>query len=60
MAPAMVVKQRARARTFAFSIATGIALLTSGCGLMEAPIINPKGPIASAKRDILSAAWRSC
>jgi cytochrome o ubiquinol oxidase subunit II len=53
MAPAMVVKQGARARTLVAGIAIGLALLTSGCGLTEAPILNPKGPIALAERDIL-------
>src|SRR5215204_2770031 len=53
MALGALVKQRALARTVVVGIATGVALLTSGCGLMEAPIINPKGPIAEAQRDIL-------
>jgi len=53
MALGALVKQRALARTLVVGIATGVALLTSGCSLMEAPIINPKGPIAEAQRDIL-------
>src|SRR5712691_7825572 len=52
MAPAMAVKQDSRARLIA-GIAIGLALLTSGCGLTEAPILKPKGPVALAERDIL-------
>ena len=50
---AVVVKPRAPVRTLVAAIAMGIALLTSGCGLMDGPIMNPKGPIALAERDIL-------
>src|SRR5829696_7955206 len=53
MALVIVVKQPARPTTHVVSIAIGLALLTSGCSLMEAPILNPKGPIALAERDIL-------
>jgi cytochrome o ubiquinol oxidase subunit 2 len=35
------------------SVAAGLVLLTSGCSFIEAPILNPKGPIALAERDIL-------
>ena len=35
------------------SVAVGLVLLTSGCSFIEAPILNPKGPIALAERDIL-------
>jgi cytochrome o ubiquinol oxidase subunit 2 len=53
MAPVMVVKQGARARMLATAIAIGLALLASGCGLTQAPILDPKGSIALAERDIL-------
>jgi len=33
--------------------ALGAALLSSGCGLSNAPLIDPKGPIALAERDLL-------
>ena len=53
MAPAMVVKLGMRPATLVTGVTIGLALLTSGCGLTEAPILNPKGPIALAERDIL-------
>lgn len=35
------------------AVAIGLVLLTSGCSFIEAPILNPKGPVALAERDIL-------
>ena len=37
-------------------VALGAALLSSGCGLRHAPILDPKGPIALAERDLLFTA----
>jgi cytochrome o ubiquinol oxidase subunit II len=51
--PSILVKRGACARTLVVAIAIGIVLLNSGCGLVEAPILNPKGPIALAEREIL-------
>jgi cytochrome o ubiquinol oxidase subunit 2 len=53
MAPAMVVKLGMRPATLVTGVVIGLALLTSGCGFTEAPILNPKGPIALAERGIL-------
>jgi cytochrome o ubiquinol oxidase subunit 2 len=47
------MKQEARARTLLAGIAIGLAVLAGGCGLTQAPILDPKGPIALAERDIL-------
>ena len=30
-----------------------LGLAVSGCGLIEAPVLDPKGPIALAERDLL-------
>jgi cytochrome o ubiquinol oxidase subunit 2 len=35
------------------AVAIGLVLLTSGCSFIEAPVLNPKGPVALAERDIL-------
>ena len=53
MAPPRAAKQVALVRTLVAGTAVGLTLLTSGCGLTDAPILNPKGPIALAERDIL-------
>ncbi|MEE9586664.1 MAG: cytochrome ubiquinol oxidase subunit II, partial [Hyphomicrobiaceae bacterium] len=37
-------------------MALGIAALSSGCGLSDAPILDPKGPIALAERGLLFTA----
>lgn len=37
----------------AVGLGIGLALLTSGCSFIEAPILSPKGPVALAERDIL-------
>ncbi len=34
----------------------GAVLLSSGCGLSDAPLLDPKGPIALAERDLLFTA----
>lgn len=34
----------------------GAVLLTGGCGLADAPVLDPKGPIALAERDLLFTA----
>jgi cytochrome o ubiquinol oxidase subunit 2 len=52
MSPATAMKPDSWAR-LAAGMAIGLALLTSGCGLAEAPILAPKGPVALAERDIL-------
>jgi cytochrome o ubiquinol oxidase subunit 2 len=38
-------------------VACGAALLGSGCDLRHAPILDPKGPIALAERDLLFTAF---
>jgi cytochrome o ubiquinol oxidase subunit II len=53
MALGMIVQQGARAKALVAGMAIGLALLASGCGLTQAPILDPKGPIALAERDIL-------
>ena len=53
MAPPRAAKQVALVRTLVAGTAVGLTLLTSGCGLTDAPILSPKGPIALAERDIL-------
>jgi cytochrome o ubiquinol oxidase subunit II len=53
MASAGVMRRGTRARMLAVAIVIGLALLTAGCNLMEAPILAPKGPIALAERNIL-------
>jgi cytochrome o ubiquinol oxidase subunit 2 len=35
----------------------GLALLLSGCGLAEAPVLDPKGPITLTERDLLFDAF---
>ena len=35
----------------------GLALMTSGCGIRNTPILNPKGPIAEVERDLLMNAF---
>jgi cytochrome o ubiquinol oxidase subunit 2 len=44
-------------RSLRTAIALGAALLVSGCGLAHAPVIDPKGPIALAERDLLLTAF---
>ena len=39
------------------AIALATALFTAGCGLSDAPILDPKGPIALAERDLLFTAF---
>ncbi|USG61943.1 ubiquinol oxidase subunit II [Sneathiella marina] len=34
-----------------------LAASLTGCGLMDAPVLDPKGPIATAERDLLFAAF---
>ncbi len=38
--------------------ALAAVLLTAGCGLADAPIINPKGPIGQAESDLLFTAFK--
>lgn len=38
-------------------VAISLTLLASGCGVAEAPTVDPKGPIALAERDILFRAF---
>ncbi|MEL7529625.1 MAG: cytochrome ubiquinol oxidase subunit II, partial [Pseudomonadota bacterium] len=35
----------------------GLCLLLQGCGLSDAPVLHPKGPIALAERDLLFTAF---
>ena len=51
-----IVKQALAYRSYRTATAFGAALLGSGCGLSQAPILDPKGPIALAERDLLFTA----
>jgi cytochrome o ubiquinol oxidase subunit II len=51
-----IVKRAFAYRPHRTAIALGAALLGSGCGLSHAPILDPKGPIALAERDLLFTA----
>jgi cytochrome o ubiquinol oxidase subunit II len=53
MALRTILKRGARPTTVVTSFVIGLALLATGCGLAEAPILDPKGPIALAERNIL-------
>jgi cytochrome o ubiquinol oxidase subunit 2 len=52
-----LVERHANTRLVGAGVAMGVALLASGCGVAEAPIVDPKGPIALAERDILLRAF---
>src|SRR5918994_4442401 len=52
-----LVKQHGDVRLVEAGVAISLTLLASGCGVAEAPIIDPKGPIALAERDILFRAF---
>ena len=45
-----------RSRTLRASATLGTALLTGSCGLANAPVLDPKGPVALAERDLLFTA----
>jgi len=45
------------AKALAAGSVTGLALIASGCGLAEAPILDPKGPVAAAQHEILLRAF---
>ena len=51
-----IMKQALAHRSRRTAIALGVALLASGCDLRHAPILDPKGPIALAERDLLFTA----
>src|SRR5687767_9977098 len=51
-----IVKQALAYRSYRTAAAFAAALLGSGCGLSHAPILDPKGPIALAERDLLFTA----
>jgi cytochrome o ubiquinol oxidase subunit 2 len=51
-----IMKQAPADRSRRTAIAVGVALLASGCDLRQAPILDPKGPIALAERDLLFTA----
>jgi cytochrome o ubiquinol oxidase subunit II len=57
MATKAVMKRSPRARALLTGIAIALALLAGGCTLLDAPILNPKGPIALAERNILFRAF---
>ncbi len=50
------VRQNIRYRKLGGAAVLGAVLLTGGCGLADAPILDPKGPIALAERDLLFTA----
>ena len=51
-----LVKEPPAYRTLRTALAVGAALLGSGCDLSHAPMLDPKGPIALAERDLLFTA----
>ena len=51
-----MVKQAPAYRSPRMALALGAALLVSGCDLSNAPVLDPKGPIALAERDLLFTA----
>ena len=51
-----IVKQALAHRSRRTATALGAALLGSGCELRHYPILDPKGPIALAERDLLFTA----
>ena len=51
-----LVKEPPAYRAFRTALAVGVALLGSGCDLSHAPVLDPKGPIALAERDLLFTA----
>ena len=51
-----IVRQALALRSQRMAIAFGAALLGSGCDLSHAPVLDPKGPIALAERNLLFTA----
>src|SRR5213596_3303884 len=51
-----MVKQVVADRWPRMAAALGVALLVGGCDLSNAPVLDPKGPIALAERDLLFTA----
>ena len=51
-----IVKPAVARRSRRTTIALGAALLGSGCDLTHIPVLDPKGPIALAERDLLLTA----
>ena len=51
-----IVKQALARRSRRTAIAFGAALLASGCDLTHIPVLDPKGPITLAERDLLLTA----
>src|SRR5258708_8209859 len=51
-----IVTQVVGYRSPRMALALGAALLVSGCDLSNAPVLDPKGPIALAERDLLFTA----
>ena len=51
-----MVKQAPASRSPRMAPALGAALSVSGCDLSNAPVLDPKGPIALAERDLLFTA----
>jgi cytochrome o ubiquinol oxidase subunit II len=54
--PDLTGRQRWRWRSIA-GVSLGLALAVSGCGLAEAPMLAPKGPITLTQRDLLFTAF---
>lgn len=44
-------------RALAAGLVIGLALIAGGCGLAEAPVLDPKGPVAIVQREILLRAF---
>jgi len=51
-----LVKEPRAYRALRTALAVGAALLGSGCDLSHVPVLDPKGPIALAERDLLFTA----
>src|ERR1700704_1951381 len=51
-----IVTQVFADRSLRMALAFGVALLVTGCDLSHAPVLDPKGPIALAERDLLFTA----
>jgi cytochrome o ubiquinol oxidase subunit 2 len=52
----VMVKQAVARRSYRAAIAVSAALLGGGCNLTHVPVLDPKGPITLAERDLLFTA----
>jgi cytochrome o ubiquinol oxidase subunit II len=49
----MIVRPALAHRSQRLALALGVALLCGGCGVVTSPVIDPKGPITLAERDLM-------